>query len=270
MANIQKHEDVSYLKEMLFHEYNIYLGLGAGVLSVALGFISGGLALVPVIGFVAAEVVGAMIVPELGIFKHAIDNKYKSEKDKKLRDFLLSEISMRNRVLESDQNFKRYEMMVTHIKSLKRIAEQKDTGLSNEDLDNLKKATIDFLKLWLAKLVLLETDSKAKENEIKRRIVTLEKAAASATDMIEKSKWQKDVIGLKRMLSKQDNREARIASLEAKMISIVDSFEEIYHRVMTNPKASAANLDLDSTISAMMIEEQVDFELEQLSVSAYR
>ncbi len=65
---------------------------------------------------------------------------------------------------------------------------------------------------------------------------------------------------------------ARIASLEAAMITMSQTFEELYHRLMSNQNASSWQVDIETALGRMQLEEElelsVDSELDQFNSSA--
>lgn len=257
----------SYLREMLFSNGNLYALLGsiaaAAVLSIPYGF---GAGLVPLIGFAAGEAIAAMFIPFSERFRAKVDKAYRIQARETTRKHLLEEIAQRQqRDAHAWGNFgshESYRRMQMRVASLYRIAQDRHTQLSLSDVEKLDDATLDYLCMWLAALVIEERARAVSLEDIEARLQMIEHdlhAARPGTDQMQLQKARNEYLSLitrhRRMLSRK-------MAIEALMLSMPDQMDEIYQTIVTAPTATDVDSKLADAIAKLGLEEDLEAELE--------
>jgi hypothetical protein len=253
----------SYLREMLTSQTNVYALLGsvaAGlVLSIPFGF---GLGAVPLVVFGAGEAIAAMFVPSSPTFRAKVDRRFREQAREGMRAHLEEEIRKRvgNRNA-SRGSMAAYGRMVDRVASMYRIAEDRRTQLSVRDVERLDDATLDYLSVWLAILVIDDRSAAVDLREIERRLETIDRdlgEAKAGMDLRQLQKARAEYAGLvgrhRRMLSRK-------TALEAALVSMPDQMEEIYQTIVTAPTSSDVGSRLEDAIARLRLEEDVEAEL---------
>ena len=253
----EEDEEISYLKEMLTHPNSVYGLLGtltlAAILSIPLGI---GIALIPILFFGAFESIAALFIPSSPIFREMINRRKRAERREKVRSHLVEEIERR----ESDGQFhwRAYHRMRERIESLNEFADARKAALSAQDVERLDDATVDYLGLWLGWLVLAERWQGTDEEGLQRRInaidVQLEKVSGLEAKRLSKAKED-----LERILKRRESMWGRATEIEAKMLAMSDTLEEVYQRVMLNPHSGDATEQLQEAVERMKVEEEIDY-----------
>ncbi len=251
-------EEVSYFKEMVTHQASIGTMLGAlsvgALLSIPMGL---GIGAIPVLVAIAGQSIAALFVPSSPVFRKWVDDRKRGERREKAREHLIEQIS--SRVSENDANWAAYQRMQQRLDSLKTLAESRSSGLDQRMVEQLDDATVDFLGLWLAWLTLRERWDSVDERTLKRRIrqidAELEKGQSAAVESHHLNKARADLQGI---LERRQSLWGRAASLEAAMLAMADTYEEVYQRVMANPSASDVKVQLQEAVERMRVEEQLD------------
>jgi hypothetical protein len=253
----EEDEEISYLKEMLTHPNSVYGLLGtltlAAILSIPLGI---GIALIPLLFFGAFESIAALFIPSSPIFREMINRRKRAERREKVRSHLVEEIERR----ESDGQFhwRAYHRMRERIESLNEFTDARKAALSAHDVERLDDATVDYLGLWLGWLVLAERWQGTDEEGLQRRInaidVQLEKVSGLEAKRLSKAKED-----LERILKRRESMWGRATEIEAKMLAMSDTLEEVYQRVMLNPHSGDATEQLQEAVERMKVEEEIDY-----------
>jgi len=257
----QEEEAVSYLKEMVAHPASVYgllgmLALGA-VVSIPLGL---GVGVIPLLAFAAGESIAALFVPNSPVFREMVDRKKRRERREKFREHLTDKIE--SKVGGDHPHWAVYQRMRERLTSLQEIAANRATSLSPYDVERLDEATVDYLGLWLARLVMSERRATLDERGIKARIESIDKQIEGVAG-VERKRLAKARQDLERILKRRTNLTARETAVEAAMLSMSDTFEEVYQRVMTDPTSTDVAQELQNAVERLGIEEELDFAVEE-------
>lgn len=250
-------ENISYLKEMLTHPTSVTGLLGtlslAALLSIPFGM---GLAVLPVLLFVAAESIAALFIPSSPVFQEKINRQRREARREKMREHLVDEIQRR----ESDGQFhwKAYHRMLERISSLQEFTDAGKASLSPQDVERLNDATVDYLSLWLGWLVMAERWQSTDEEGLTKRIETIERQLDKVSG-VEEKRLLKAKEDLERVLHRRKALWGRSTEIEAKMLAMSDTLEEVYQRVMLNPHAGDATAQLQEAVERMRVEEEIDY-----------
>lgn len=262
----QQEEQVSYLKEMLTHEASVTGIVGAVALgalaSIPLGV---GLGFVPVVGALAVESIAALFVPSSPVFREMVDRRRRAERRDRARSYLTG--LLKERAAKDHPSWKTYERLNQRVEALRAIARNRTSALTERDLEHLDDATVDFLGLWLAGLAIHDRWNSMDEGALKARLAQVEARMDGATGS-ERAHLAKAKADLEGVVQRRSALWSRAAAIDAAMLSMSDTFDEVYQRVVANPQASDVGAELQAAVARMQIEEEldlaVDSELEEL------
>lgn len=252
-----------YLREWLTSQGNVYALLGslaaAAVLSIPFGF---GIAAIPLIVFAAAESIGALYVPASITFRDKVDRRYRATARSAVRSNLMEEIGRRTRGNHRiDRTFDTYERMAQRVASLYQLASDRRTQLSARDVEKLEDASLDFLYVQLALLVIEDRTASVDLNDIERRIAQIDRELAGehpGSDARQLHKARSDYAALaarhRRMLSRK-------TALEAALLSMPDQMEEIYQTIITAPTSHELGTKLTDAVANLRLQEDIESEL---------
>jgi len=254
-------EEINYLKEMISSQTSVYGGLSAlaagAILSIPLGL---GFAAIPVLGYAAAQAIAALFVPSSPVFRQKVELRKRRERREQARDHMLHEIC--SRVGQDAKNWSVYERMCGRLTSLTELVKHRDSTMSEYDVERLADATVDYLGLWLARIVMAERRKTVDIRDIQKKVARIVKQIERTGTAIEVRKLEKARDDLERILQRQEELWTKEASVEAAMLAMADTFEEVYQRLMTNPKSVDVAAQLNEAVDRMKVEEELDFEVD--------
>ncbi|HHO52572.1 MAG TPA: hypothetical protein ENK18_17310 [Deltaproteobacteria bacterium] len=255
-------EDVNFLREMILSSTSGYgllgsLALGA-LLSIPLGL---GIGALPLLGFAAVESIAALFVPSSPVFRERILREKRRASRDATRSHLLSEL--RGRTRPEAHQWAAYERMRQRIQSLSVLAAGQKTGLTDRDVERLEDATVDYLGLWLAWLVLTDRHRNTDKRSIQSKLRTVERELAGDHRAVERRRLEQARADLEGILSRRQSVWARATSLEAAMLAMVDTFEEVYQRVVANPGSGELARELTDAVERMRVEEALDLAVDE-------
>ena len=260
MADDNKPSD---LGAMLTSQGNVYAGLGtlaaATLLSIPFGF---GIGAIPLVAFAAGEIIAALYVPSSPVFRAKVDRKWRARERESTRQRLLNEIETRGRRSSlHQQSMSAYKRMGSRVVSLYSRAHDGQSRLSVEDVERLDDATIEFLYMWLAGLVMEERGDAIKPRDIEGRIVLLDQEIANpkaGADLRQLQKARADYVAI---LERHYRLQSRVRALDAAMLSMPDRLEEIYQTIMTTPLSEDVGARLEESIATLRLQEDIEAEL---------
>jgi hypothetical protein len=149
--------------------------------------------------------------------------------------------------------------MRARLESQKELVKHRDSAMSDDDLERLEDASVDYLGLWLARIVMAERRNTVDVRKIQRKIAEIVDQLQRSEGAVEIRRLEKARDDLERILKRQEELWTRETSVEAAMLSMADTFEEVYQRVMTNPKSVDVAAQLNEAVDRMKVEEELDF-----------
>jgi hypothetical protein len=253
--------EISYLMEMVTSPTSVYGFLGAvtaaAVLSIPLGF---GFAALPLLAFGAAEGIAGLFIPSSPIFRERTNRKKRKERRENARQHLMEQIS--KRAQPKDARWKSYRQMCERLKSVRKIAKNRANALSARDVEALDDATVDFLSLWLAMLVMHDRRQSLNEGTLDARLRDIEQQLSDTVPPIERQRLKHAKVDLERLLTGRRALRARITAVETSLLTRPDTFEEIYQGLVANPNASDVSTKLQEAVARMRVEEELDLAVE--------
>lgn len=253
----------SYVKEMLFSQWNINIGLSAlalgTVLSIPYGF---GIGLLPLIAFAAGDAIAAMFIPYSEGFRSRVDKRLRRRAREAQRQHLLDEIEKREASAKGLGSMRAYMRMMERVQSLYKVAADSRTLLTERDVEKLDDATLDYLSMWLAAQVIDERSRAVNLRDIETRLKIIEDDLQDnrpGTDLNQLQKARTEYLALitrhRRMLSRK-------MAIEAAIVSMPDQMDEIYQTIVTAPATADMGSKLAESISKLSLEEDLETELE--------
>jgi hypothetical protein len=230
--------------------------VGGVVLSFPMGLLGVGLAAV---AFIAAEALTAIYVPSMGTFRARIDQAEKARRRDKVAADLTAEIN--RRCAEDSReapNWEVYRHMRTRIQFLHDMARNRDVPLTEGDMDRMEDACLDFLGLWLASLSMDDRARTVDHDGIQARLDALDAQAQESLSKADLAQIDKARSDLQEILRRRTRLGARKSAVEAKILSIPDTLEEIYHTVITAPTSGSQADRLQEAINRLHVEEDLE------------
>lgn len=253
--------DANYLREMVTSQASVMglvgaLGVGA-VLSIPLGI---GVGAIPIIAAVAAESVAALFVPSSPVFREFVNRRRRIDRREAVRRHMVDELSVRTQ--PTDRNWTTYGRMRERLDSLQRLAKSRGTALTPRNVEDLDDVTVDFLGLWVALLAMRERFEGVQEPDLQRRLAEIETQLAESEDALDRKHLERAAADLGRVLGRRKSVKSRATAVEAAMLSMADTFEEVFQRVIANPASTDASSALDDAVDRMRVEEALDFQVD--------
>lgn len=248
---------------MLTSQGNMYAGLGsmaaAALLSIPFGF---GVGAIPLIAFAAGELIAAMYVPGSIGFRDAVDRRFRSSNRKATRKRLLEEIQARIKKKGSfDQTFNTWLRMTERVDSLYRHAADTRTNLAVIEIERLDDATLEYLCIWLARLVMEDRAESVNMKEIEQRVSVIDRELAAARPGVDSRQLQKARAEYVALVERHNRMLSRKTAIEAAMLSMPDQMEEIYQTIMTTPASEDVGSRLEDSIEKLRLQEDIEAEL---------
>ena len=253
----------SYLKEMLTSQGNLYAGLGtlatAALLSIPFGF---GIGALPLIAFAAGEFIAGMYVPGTITFRDAADRKFRARNRDAARVRLFEEIQARDKKRAAfDQTYQTWLRMSERVASLYRHAAESRTDLPMLEIERLEDATIEYLCLWLARLVMEDRAESVNLREIEQRVAAIDRELAGAKPGVDVRQLRKARAEYSALVERHNRMLSRKTAIEAALLSMPDQLEEIYQTIMTTPATEDVGSRLEDSIEKLRLQEDIEAEL---------
>jgi hypothetical protein len=253
-------ESGGYVKEMLGHQYSIYAALGSLLAGTALAFPFGfGVAALPVLAWAAGTSIAALFVPFSPGFRRKVDTRRARERRETLRKHLVAEISKRG---GGSAQWAAYRRMGERVASLRKVAENRRMALTLSDVERLEDATVDFLSLWLANLAIHEREAAFDHRAVQRKLEQVNEELLRSPGVEERRRLESAKSNFEGVLRRREQMRTREAAAEAAMLSLADTFEEIYQAVMSNPKSTEVSRRLEEAVDRVRLQEQLESVLE--------
>lgn len=264
----EQKEGVSYLKEMLTHEVSQVGLLGSIILGSALSIPFGiAVAAIPLVGFLGAGTVAALFIPESPVFRHRVDQRKKRERREAVREQLVAKIQDAASTLDDrrSRELMRYgedhARMTERVKALKKLAKSSATQLSDVDVDRLDEATVDYLRLVYSRIVLWGRLEAARTDEVEAQLATIEHELDKASHAADRRSLERAKEDLVRILERRSRLPAQDAAAAAQLTAMAETFEDLYHRIQTDPTAGVSDYLTEAT-ERLNIEDELQYAVE--------
>lgn len=270
-------KETSYLGAMLTSQANLYAGLGAASLAVAASFPFGlvGAAL-PLLAFGVLEVLACLVVPDLPSFRAKVDTENRRARRAEVRNTLLGELSRRIPVgingsamyvnrgssLETAdrERVRAFNRMIEQIQALSRVAEDRDSSVGPREVERMHEACLDFLSLWLARLVIASRESSADLRDIRRKLDQIDRDLATA-DRATAAQLRRAQAEYQGVINRRQALVGKTVAIDAALTAMPDKIEEIYQMVIASPYSKGMGGRLEDSLSRLRLAEELEQEL---------
>jgi hypothetical protein len=245
----------SYLGAMLTSPANINLGLVSVISATLLSFPFGlAGAVLPLIAFGAGEAVAALFVPSSPTFRARVDRRHRAQ----LRDERIAHLreEIAARAPADHDNWDRFERLRECIDSVVELTGHRSSSLEQSDLERLQDTTADYLGLWLAELSMEERLRSTDLDSLQRRIKDLAKRVEAGDP--DRRSLIKAKADLDELVQRHRRLVSRKAAVDAALLSLPDTIEEIYQTLITTPAAGDARGQLQEAIERLRLEEELE------------
>jgi hypothetical protein len=257
-----ENEKISYLREMVVSQGSIATIAGsvavAAVMSVFIQPV--GLAALPVLAAIAGQSIAALFVPSSPVFRAKVNRRKRRQRRDQAREHMEGEL--RALVPDDHVNWSTYQRMRGRLESLESLAASRGSTVTESMVEQLQDATVDYLGLWLAWLTMRQRWESVDEPGLKRRVAQIEAQMDEASTAVDQHHLKRAHADLSRVLERRQGLWSRATSVEAAMLAMADTFEEVYQRVMANPNSSDLGTTLEDAVERMRVEEQLDLAVE--------
>lgn len=269
----------SYLGAMLTSQTNLYAVLGVGALA-AIAAIPFGLvgAAVPLIALATGETLAALVVPDMSTFRAKVDERHRLAQRGNVRTSLVYEISKRVPIQlngktitlgrsgsngasqENRHRIRGYNTMIEQIKSLSQVAKERQSALGEREIERMYEASIDYLSLWLARLVIDAREGNTDIKDVQRKMRAIEDQLPSAGPKVaaQLRRAHKEYAD---MVARRNSLAGKSAAIDAALTSMPDKIEEIYQMVIASPYSSGIGDKLEGSLARLRIAEELEQEL---------
>ena len=284
---------LTYFKEMLGHPAT----LGGGLMSITAGAITLAVtgtfsfALLPALGFAGMVSIASLFVPSSPVFRDYINRARKTQAREDERAILIEEISKTssppstvgghnydNYTQDAYKGYwERYVRMVDRLQSLKKIAASRDTNITNREMERLDEATLDFLRLFHARIMYRERMRNSDPRSVQAQIDQLESQLKRVKSITDRKKLEQAREDLEKILDRASGLQARDSTTAASMLAMSDTFEEVCQRIVANPHTGVTETLKDAE-EKLSIEEdlitsadmEIDAELRRARIESQR
>ncbi|QSX79871.1 hypothetical protein [Agrilutibacter solisilvae] len=245
----------SYLGEMLTSPINVNIGLVSVITATVLSFPFGlaGAAL-PLIAFGAGEAIAALFIPSSPTFRDRVDRRHRVRQREARIAQLREEILQR--AGDEHDNWETFARLRERVASVTELLRHRSTSLEAHELEKLEDATADYLGLWLGELSMAERLESADVGQLQRRAADLGKKIAG--DDADRRSLVKAKADLEELIQRHRRLASRKAAVDAALLSLPDTVEEIYQTLITTPAAGDARGQLQEAIERLRLEEELD------------
>lgn len=257
----------SYLGAFLRHPANRTSLLAASVVavfaSIPMGF--AGLALV---GTLAAgtEILAALLVPSLPSFRAWVDREAHHLALSQRRNLLINELRDRG----ESQALATYQHMWERVQALYQTAGDRQTSLTQQDVEKLDALTVDYLGLNAVNASLRRRKDQISEDQVNRRIAAAEAQLRNpALGDDEARQLRATLTEYAEVLNRARRLAVRRSALEATLLSMPDKMEEVYQLVISAPYAADMGSKLEDSLSRLRIAEEVAAEFDTADLSTF-
>ncbi|MEZ4239331.1 MAG: hypothetical protein R3F59_24890 [Myxococcota bacterium] len=249
-------DKVNFLKELVLSRPS---GMGllaaltfGAIASIPLGL---GVGALPILLYAAGQSIAALFVPSSPVFREWVLKGKRKEQREQAREHLVGELRAR---MDQSVHWDTYRQMCDRVTSLKALARNKDTGLTERDVERLDDATVDYLGIWLAWHLMYERFQSTDERSLRGKIRQIEqRLEGSELGPVERKQLEKAKGDLSGILERRGALAARATALEAELLAMADRFEEVYQRVVANPRGDVSR-ELSDAVERMQVEEALD------------
>lgn len=251
----------NYLKELFFHEYNVYAAAAAVVMSVLISLPYDTLGMIPMLGFMAVQ--AGMFwggVADSSKWRSFVDAKERKSLRIESRKRLLTELSRYSDLKTYKRYIHQYHLMCQRVQAMYQIARDTRTNIQVFEVDRFNDMTVSYLSLLYAWLnadsgLAAQRLTEALDNIAKIEARLRSEPSIPATD---RGHLNKALAEYRGVVDRAKRREARLMTIEASLNTIPDKLEEVYHVLSASPYSSDTSQRIEESLNNLLLQEEVD------------
>ncbi len=279
-----RQEQISYFKEMVFSGPSKFGLGGTALLALVLAVTTGlGFAALPILFWGMLGTLATLFVPSSPVFQEFVQRRKRAETRERVRAQLLSRLVNEGAFAEESsvdplldafvtrnvdlasldwhaglQQYRQsYMQMRERLGAMMRLASDSSSSLSRYDLEKLDDVTIDFLRLVTARVALRSRMGSQRDAEIDTQLRQIESQIQETASSAVRARLAKAQSSLEGIQKRRRELPARETALTAQLIAMGETFEELYHRVTSNPNAGSLSGFLSDATERLSIEEEL-------------
>jgi hypothetical protein len=270
-------KEPAYLSAMLTSQTNLHVILGVGALAVLAAFPFGlaGAAL-PLLALGAGEIIASLVIPDLPRFRAKVNRTICQARRDETRTTLLSELAHRiplelngsslslarkGQLEAADrQRMSAYNRMIEQIQALTRVAQDHDSSLGENEIERLHEATLDFLSLWLARLVISAREGASDIDDIHCKLAQIEQSLPTA-DRATATQLRHAQVEYQGILDRRSALAGKTMAIDAALAAMPDKIDEIYQMIIAAPYSKGIDDRLEDSLSRLRLAEELQQEL---------
>jgi len=270
-------KETSYLGAMLTSQTNVHAVLATGALAVLASFPFGlvGAAL-PLLALAVGEVLASLVVPDLPSFRARVDQAARQSHRDEVRSTLLGVLAQRIPVTVGEfglhhdrirplepadaQRVTAFNRMLEQIETLANVAKDRDSSLGPPEIERLHEATLDFLSLWIARLIIEEREGSSDMDDIRDRLAQIEQSLPDA-DRSTSNQLRRAQAEYQGVLDRRNALIGKTVAIDAALTAMPDKVEEIYQMVVAAPYSKGIGDRLEDSLSRLQLADELEQDL---------
>ncbi|MDP9141979.1 MAG: hypothetical protein M3O62_14450 [Pseudomonadota bacterium] len=250
----------NYLMEMLTSTTNVVACLGVALLGTVLSYRYGAAGFaVPVILGMGAEIVAAMFIPSMSTFRNKVDRQFRRDRRMKLIEGLRLQLAQ-NGVNHNNEGWDRYNRLCSLHEAMEGLRASGRGGLTVNDVERFGDARVDHLSLWMSLINLEQRAESANPRSLENRMSDLKRQMEIPG--ADRSVLERALKDLERLRAGLGNLTGRRATIETKMMSLLDTAEEVYHMASVSGGSTGSSAQLQEALERLRIKESVERSLD--------
>jgi hypothetical protein len=216
-----------------------------------------------------AEGIAALFLPSSESYRMRIDRQKREQRREAVRDHLVELIRAHDPAPHGPSwdvalaDYKaRYLQMRERLDALRKVAANDRSTLSTTDIEKLDDTTNDFLRLTYARIVLQDRLRAGASGDVAKQVSRIERELERTESAVDRKRLERAKQDLERVLRRQGRLPARDTATAAQLTSMAEAFEELYHRIVTDPGSTAVTDYLREATDRLAIEEELALDVE--------
>ena len=252
--NHDEEENINYWKEFVTSQSALMgfvgsIGVGA-LLSVAL---TPGFAFIPPLLYLSGGAVASMFIPTSVLYQEHIRSQKRKEKYERIEKEMIA--ILKEKASNAEDKWMQYWKLKEQWETMKKWSKQ-GGSLSEYEINSFEDSILSYLQMWCSLESMKESSAAIDLYAIERKIESINDEIAKANDSINHKQLLQAQLEYKKIVARHQDLKTRTIAMEAKMVSLVHGFEEIYQRLISGQLSSST--DIQDALKRLRIEEELD------------
>lgn len=252
--NHDEEENINYWKEFVTSQSALMgfvgsIGVGA-LLSVAL---TPGFALIPPLLFLSGGAVASMFIPTSVLYQEHIRSQKRKEKYERIENELIA--VLKEKSPNAEDKWMQYWKLKEQWETMKKWSKQ-GGSLAEYEIASFESSILNYLQMWCSLESMKASSAAIDLYALERKIESIDDEISKASDVISQKQLLQAQLEYKKIVARHQDLKTRTIAMEAKMVSLVHGFEEIYQRLISGQLSSST--DIQDALKRLRIEEELD------------